>query len=117
MAINTGPDIEYARGDTIPVVLQFTGPVGFTWTGYTDIELTVNSELDPADNTTQIMQMTGTPTGTNNDVSFVPPDQVTTNALIVDTYFYDVQALDAQGRKGTIIKGGAFIVIQDINKD
>lgn len=119
MAIPTGPDLEYVRGDTAPLSIIFKrNGVAVDFTGYTQFELTINPANDPADNSGQHAQFQGAiPTPTNGTVDFVPDNQAASDNLVPESYFYDVQALDASGEKVTLLLGGVFVIKQDINKD
>ena len=80
-----------------------------TWAGFT---LTVDPSEAPVDGSTKVSQVTGTlvSNGADGRVYF------TTDGLIpVGEYFFDVQAVDANGGKITIAKGG-YSVEQDITK-
>jgi hypothetical protein len=119
MAIPTGPALEYVRGDLAPLSIIFKqSGVAVDFTGYTAFELTINPANDPADASGQHAQFQGTAaTPTNGTVDFVPDDLATSDALVPESYFYDVQALDAGGQKVTLLLGGSFVIKQDINKD
>lgn len=114
-----GPDLEYTRGDTAPLRVTFTrkgSPIDLT--GYTGLVLTVNTELNPTDNTNEQAALTGTLTGTPTDgiVDFEPADQVTSDAFVPAAgLWYDIQGVDAGGRKATLGKG-PFTINQDITK-
>ncbi len=121
MSIPAGPDLEYARGDMAPlaVIVKQSG-AQFNWAGYTEIEITINSEKEPTDATNQVGQLAGTPRatdGSDGTVDFVPPDQSTSDNYTPGSYFYDMTALDGSSRKVTLFLGGKFKIRQDINKD
>lgn len=121
MSIPAGPTIEYARGDTAPFAIVFKQDgQPFNWGGYTEIEATVNPSPEPTDASAQVIQFAGTPRavdGTDGTVDFEPPNQAASDALVPESYFYDVTAIDGSARKVTILLGGVFVVKQDINKD
>lgn len=119
MAIPTGPDLEYARGDIAPLSIIFKrNGSAIDFTGYTAFQLTINPANDPADASGQIAQFAGAiPTPTNGTVDFEPVDQAASDALVPESYFYDVQAIDAASKKVTLLLGGSFVIKQDINKD
>lgn len=119
MAIPTGPALEYVRGDLAPLSIIFKrNGAAVDFTGYTAFQLTINPASDPADASAQHAQFAGTAaTPANGTVDFVPDDLAASDALVPESYFYDVQALDAAGKKVTLLLGGQFIIKQDINKD
>jgi hypothetical protein len=119
MAIPKGPDLEYVRGDTAPLSIIFKRDgAAVDFTGYTEFELTINPSNEPGDNSAQIAQFQGTAAApTNGTVDFAPDDQPASDALVPETYFYDVQCLDGAGDKVTLLLGGTFVIRQDINKD
>lgn len=124
--IPKGPDLCYVRADTLPLTMNFTrSGVGEDWTGWTNFQLTVNIDEDPADASGQQLQMDGTPItppDPNGAIDWEPEGideaakRVTSEAYVPGDYFYDVQADDPTGRRATILKGGNFTVVQDINK-
>lgn len=120
MSIAKGPDLCYARGDLAPLTLRFKdGSSNYNFTGFTSIELTVDSLESPGDALTNVLTMTGTFDADRESglVGFEPPDQGTSDALVPATgLYYDVQAIDGSARRGTLLKGGNFTIEQDINK-
>lgn len=117
MAIPKGPDLEYVRGDMVPISIIFKrNKVPVSFAGYTDFQLTVNSTNEPVNTDDQIAQFGGTLTAIDGTIDFEPADQAQSDALVPEVYFYDVQALDAAGKKVTLLLGGNFTVKQDINK-
>jgi hypothetical protein len=118
--IAVGPDLCYARGDTGPITIRFKdGSSNFDFTGWTALELTVDTQENPTDALTNVIAFTGTLTGTPTDglVSFRPPSPAASDALTpTEGLFYDVQGLNASAEKVTLLKGGDFQIIQDINK-
>lgn len=120
-----GPEIRYTRGDTVPHRLHLTQDGSdFDLTSFSNIELVVNTEEEPADITNEQFRQPGTLTGTPIDgrIDFQPAgatvgDRKTeSEAYVPGEYFYDVQADDAAGERVTLLLAGAFVVLQDINK-
>jgi hypothetical protein len=102
------------RGDTSRINFTIKDSSKFIvdisdWTGFT---LTVDPSETPTDGTTKVSQVAGqlTTGGLNGRFYFQADDDIP-----VGSYFYDVQAVDANGDKCTIAKG-AYIVEQDITK-
>ena len=82
-------------------------------TGFS-FKLTVNSEKDPTDTTNQQFTIAGTLVdAVNGQISFAPT--ITDTDIAPDTYFYDIEQIDAGGGKATLIIGKCLIV-QDITK-
>jgi len=120
-----GPTISYVRGDTIAFPITLTkSDAAFDVTGLVNIEIVVNSDLDPVDTTDEQFRMPGTIVvpATDGIIDFQPAGanvaarKVASEAYVPDRYFYDLQADDAAGERVTLLKGGVFIVQQDINK-
>ena len=117
--IPKGPDLCYARGDTVALSMTFKrNKLGIDLTGFTGLLLSVDSTENPTNTATQVAQFTGTldTDPTTGRVEFRPPDQVTSDAYVPGTYFYDVQGVNADSEKVTFLKGGSFEIIQDITK-
>lgn len=121
--INAGPNLCYARGDLGPITIRFkdssTSSGNYNFTGFTSIELTIDTLENPTDALTNVMTMTGTFDSDRESglAAFNPPDQPTSDALTPATgLFYDVQAINASAERITLLKGGDFEIIQDINK-
>lgn len=77
-------------------------------------KLTVNSEKDPTDITTQLFTVTGTITNaTGGEVEFAPSSLQADQAP--GRYYYDVQMTDGTGAIRTAAKG-VYRFIQDITK-
>ncbi len=121
-----GPTITYTRGDTAPftLVLSKDGSA-LDLTGFTSIEIVVNTDEDPSDATNEQFRMPGTivAPATDGRLSFQPAGadvsarETASDAYVPsEDYFYDLQARDAAGERATLLKGGQFIVQQDINK-
>lgn len=127
MSLSKGPDLCYVRGDTAPLTLLFKrSGAAVDLTGFTAILLSANTDQNPVTAANQKFQMDGTLTGTPSDgqVDFAPQgatenDQRTESEAypVDDELFYDVQAIDAAGRRVTLIYEGKFDVLQDITKD
>lgn len=127
MSCPKGPDLCYVRGDTAPLVINFKrSGTGEDWTGWTAFTLTVNTEEAPADATNQQFQMDGaavTPLpDADGGVEFTPQgidesaQRTESEGYTPGEYFYDVQATNPGGNRTTILLGGNFEVLQDINK-
>lgn len=108
-------DIKRKRGDTKRITLTVRDSSKVIvdislWTGFL---LTVNSEKKPIDASNQIEQYAGvlSTDGTDGRVHFIP-----TGNEPVGKYYYDVQALDSNGEKTTILEG-SFEFEQDRTKD
>jgi hypothetical protein len=121
--INKGPDLCYARGDLGPITLRFKDDSqssgNYNFTGFTSIELTIDTLENPTDALTNVMTMTGTFNADRESglAAFNPPDQGTSDALTpASGLFYDVQSINSGGERITLLKGGDFEIIQDINK-
>lgn len=81
--------------------------------GWTDLTLTVDPSASPVDNTTKISTMIGqlTTNGLDGRISILVDQTVPPG-----NYFYDMQAVDADGKPVTLAYG-KYIVIQDITKE
>lgn len=120
-----GPTIKYTRGDTVPHRLHLTQDgADFDLTSFSNIELVVNADEEPADITNEQFRQPGTLTGTPTEgrIDFQPVgatigDRKTeSEAYVPGEFFYDVQADDAAGERVTLLLAGSFVVLQDINK-
>jgi len=108
-------NIKRKRGDTrrmVFVVKDTDGdiiPVN-TWGSFL---LTVDPSKEPTDNSNNILQITGSlaSDGLDGRIAFSPD-----GAADIGSYFYDVQAIDGNGEKGTIAEG-SYKLTQDITKD
>ena len=111
-------DLEYKRGDSKPIVFVLkTGGVELDLTGYTLPVLSVHSDKDPTDITTEIFKIAGTiPTPANGKIQFIPTTDGTGSDQLPEVYYYDAQVLDAAGNKVTFVEG-QFKVTQDKAKD
>lgn len=107
-------DITRRRGDTKPIVFRFTESGVAMDLGGCSFLMTVDPAKDPADDTKNILQMSGTAL-TDGRVKF---DMTELEADITPgTYYYDVQITDADGKISTPEDGcGKFKIIQDITK-
>lgn len=130
MSLAKGPDLCYVRGDTQPLTLIFKrAGVVVNLSGFTNFELTTNTDQDPTDNSNEQFKMAGsfTTDGTDGSIDFEPiglglngeAEKRTASELYNPTLemFYDVQADDGTGRRSTLVYEGKFDVLQDINKD
>lgn len=111
-------EIKRRRGDTKPFVFRFwedkAAGITLDITGFT-FTLTVDSKKDPLDDTSKLFSLTGVIVGEAVDgkVKFEP------SAANMDqppnTYYYDLQIVDADGYKDTPILD-KFKITQDITK-
>ena len=111
MAIN----ITIKRGDTKRHTFNIKDDAGLTvdlsaWTAFV---LAVNPSIKPDDAVLEIGKIIGnlSTDGTDGRCSFIPPGD-----WAVGKYYYDVQALDANGEKITFADG-RYTIDQDISKD
>lgn len=109
------PEITRYRGDTIPdkVVVKDTDGNVVNIAGYTFL-LTVASEKEPADDTTEEFQVVGSITDAANGVVEFAPTALQTD-ITPGVYYYDVQMTTPAGRIGTILKD-KYTILQDITK-
>jgi hypothetical protein len=108
-------DIERKRGDTyadeFEIVSDTTGAV-IDISAYT-FKLTVDPSPEPTDATNNVFQLTGTITdGPAGLVAFSPD---ATQADNVGEYYFDIELIDAAGKKRSVEKG-AYTMTQDITK-
>lgn len=120
MAELEGDVLDRKRGDTAPdkiTVIDAETELPLDNTGF-QYKLTVNTERDPDPVGPPIVgvelaTITGTPGGANGEVEFiwsgVQADQVP------DTYWYDIQQIDAGGNILTIAKN-KYIIYMDVTK-
>ena len=109
-------NITRKRGDTCGIVFRIKKADGVTdedistWTNFL---LTVDPSKAPTDALANVFQAVGAfvTDGTDGRVRFFPPG--TTG---VGSYYYDVQALDNDGKKCTPVQG-KYKLTQDITKD
>lgn len=106
-------DITVKRGDTrrhIFTINDNGSPVDIS--AWTLFSLAVNSERNPTDTSNEIGTITGAliTDGTDGRVGFTP-----TGLWPVGNYYYDAQALDANGEKITFVEG-KYTIEQDRNK-
>jgi hypothetical protein len=108
-------DIERKRGDTYADEFVLTSkktklPINIT--GYTFL-LTVDPEKAPLNSANNVFQLAGTIVdAAAGRVSFAPD---ATQSDRVGTFYYDVQMVDATGKKRTIAEG-KYKLTQDITK-
>lgn len=102
------------RGDTGPdEILISKDGVAVNLTGST-VYLTLNSTKNPTDTSNQIYQLTGVSSDpTTGVVKFTPSES---NADRVGLFYYDIQIVDAQSNKITVVKD-TYQYIQDITKN
>ena len=106
-------DIERKRGDTRRMVFVIKdGGAAVDIGAWTAFKLTVDPSKTPADGTTKLEEMTGVLTtgGADGRVHFIPA-----GTIAPGSYYYDAQALDANGEKITFSEG-KYKVTQDITK-
>ncbi|MBX9912406.1 MAG: hypothetical protein K2Y25_00770 [Pseudomonadaceae bacterium] len=106
-------DISRKRGDTKRIVFVIkSGGKAVNISSWTAFKLTVDPSKEPIDATTLAEQMTGALTAGGGDgrVHFLPAGTIPAGG-----YFYDAQALDANGEKVTFAEG-KYKVSQDITK-
>lgn len=107
-------DLCIARGDTFPWTFTITvSGAAVNINGFTFL-LTVDPSEEPADNTNNLFQLTGTITDAPNGVvefemSAVQADQTP------NTYYYDLQWTDGASKLRSIAKG-EFEFKQDVTK-
>lgn len=106
------------RGDTYADRFLFKDSTGAAVdiTGWTAFQLTINTEKFPTDATNEVLQLSGAITGaaTLGVVEFAWTDL---NAdQTPNTYYYDVQAIMANGKRRTW-GPYKYVFVQDINKD
>lgn len=99
-------DFVRRRGDTAPdklIIKNKTTQAVTDITGF-QFKMTVHSAQDPVDETTQLYQLTGTITdAVNGKVEFEPTE---IQADRVGEFYFDIEQLDAAGKKLTIVVGG-----------
>jgi len=109
-------ELERKRGDTYANELTLSRRSNgqlLDITGYT-FKLTLNREKNPKDTTKQVYQIAGTILdATNGVVEFAPTAEQADQDPGV--YWYDVEMIDASGRKRTILEG-KYTFTQDITK-
>lgn len=103
------------RGDTkrITLAVKDEHATVIDISSWTNFLLTITSEKNPTDNTAQVAQLTGafTTDGTDGKVYFVP-----SGTIPAGKYYYDVQAIDSNTEKTTILEG-SYTIEQDRTKD
>jgi hypothetical protein len=108
-------EITRYRGDTAPdrfTVKDVDGTV-INITSYTFL-LTVDEKKNPANTATQVFQIAGVIIDAVNGVVEFEPTTGNANQ-VPDTYWYDVQMIDPDGRITTLAKD-EYIFVQDISK-
>jgi hypothetical protein len=109
---------DYIRGDTRVIninALQADGITPLDLTG-SKVYFTLNASNTPTDDTSAALQKTTithiAPTLGQTSITINPTD---TQTLIPQSYFYDIQILDTNGRV-TSIKKDVFIINSDITR-
>lgn len=109
-------DIERKRGDDYADVFTLSSkktklPINIT--GYSFL-LTVDPDKAPVDSTNNLFKLTGEIIdAAGGKVGFAP---TAVQADRIGSFYYDVQMIDASGKKRTIAEG-KYKFIQDITKD
>lgn len=117
MALETAVvDLTYKRGDSKPIVFVLkdkgTGVV-INLTGYTLPAMSIHTDPNPIDVSTQVALIAGTiPTFTDGKIQFIPAEDDTGSDQVPNVYFYDAQVLDASGNTVTFVEG-QFAITQD----
>ncbi len=111
--MTTTIDITRKRGDTRRIVFQIMmdgAPLDIS--AWTSFKLTIDPNKSPADDSSNIGQLTGILAGggTTGLVYFVP-----TGTEPAGSYYYDAQALDENTEK-TTFADGKYKINQDITK-
>ncbi len=113
---NAAKTICWARGDTDPKSFLITSAVGVVEdiSGWTFI-LTVNSQQDPADITSQLFAITGVfqTDGTDGLIVFTPA--INDTDLTPETYYYDIERRIGGINIKTLVKA-TVLIVQDISK-
>jgi len=107
-------DITRRRGDTYPFWLYVTDSAGdaVNITGYT-FKMTANTEEEPADDTSQVFQLTGTITdAAGGEVRFDPTEADMDHT---GTLYVDVEMVDGDSDI-TTLAFGTLEMLQDITK-
>jgi len=117
-------DIERKRGDTKRITFTVKALVLDPVTnknvltvvdisGWSDFLMTIDPSKAPTDALGNLGQVTGAllTDGLDGKMFFIP-----TGTIAVGKHFYDVQALDDNGEKSTVVEG-KYTLIQDITKD
>jgi hypothetical protein len=114
MAAPTAINIKRKRGDTRRMVFAIKDSDGTAvdLTSWNTFVMTIAPSPNPEDNTSSVGAFTGTVVdAAAGRVSFTP----TVDVPPAGFYFYDAQALDANGEKVTFAEG-SYEVTQDITK-
>jgi hypothetical protein len=110
-----GDELSRKRGDTVPDVIFVTDENGdpADLTGFT-YKMTLNSEKDPANDTTQLSQHNGSnPLPLTGRIEFPWTAEQADQAP--GKYWYDIEQTDTSGNIKTIAKQ-KYIFYQDITK-
>jgi hypothetical protein len=107
--------ITRTRGDTVPDGFTVTNPATgsiVNLTGCT-LKLTVSSNPNPTDSSTQLFQLQGVINDpTSGVVEFTPTAAQANN---VGYFYYDIEMTDSYGRVMTLTKD-TYVLTQDITK-
>lgn len=111
--MTTTVNIVKKRGDTkrITFTIQSKNRTPVDITNWTAFKLTLNTSPSPIDETTQVIQRTGTVSDGPNGKVWFP----VTGTVAVGTYYYDMQGVDENGEINTLVSG-KYTVEQDITK-
>ena len=112
-------DITRTRGDDKRMTFTVKDSEGAlvpinAWTLFV---MAVHSVEDPVDDTTLVYSMAGvfTTDGTDSKIYF-KPTTLQADDTAPEVYYYDAQALDANGEKCTFVRG-SYTINQDRTKD
>jgi len=107
-------NIDRKRGDTKRIVFKIIDDTGAVVdiSSWTNFFLTVDPAPNPTDNTSKVLEVSGSlaTDGTDGRVKFSPDGNTD-----VGVYFYDAQATDANSEKITFAEG-QYSITQDITK-
>lgn len=109
--------IQRFRGDTHPEKILLRNAITLQivdLTGCTNIQLSVSNRQNPTDGI-YLIQLNGSAPAPATGVVEFPYTQPQADLLAPGIYYYDIQLLDAQGKKFTVVKS-EYRIVQDINK-
>jgi len=120
--MSKGPDLQYVRGDTKPIILHFTTAAGVDLdvSGYTILTLAIDPEAapeTPGANLIDAMPGSFVTDGTDGRVAFIPSGadetarRATSEGYAIGKAFYDVSGINAAGQRDTILDPGGKISI------
>ncbi len=115
MSLTTEINLVRTRGDTRPITFSIDlNGSDMPITGATFL-MTIDPAPDPPDNTTLILQLSGAIVGNAAlGVIAFSPDAAEMD-IDPDTYYFDVQMTESNGKITTIARG-KFTIVQDITK-